>query len=143
MRVILLIMIGFGLHANDGFSKIFLLDNNSSSLVKLEVVRSYKDRVRGLAGVKNIGWDEGMLFEYKEEQMRSIWMKNMLMPLDIVFLSQDKKVILLVQNAQPCQDKECEIYSAKGVRYIIELKSGYIQKYNISKSSQIDIEDKP
>ena len=119
--------------------KNLLIDNNSSSLVQLKVVSSNKDIEKGLMGVKYLNQREGMLFDFKKEQIARIWMSGMNIPIDIIFLSKDYKINKLINKANPCKKIDCSIYSAINTKYVLELKAGMIDKYRINQHTFIEI----
>jgi len=125
-------------------NKILVIENaedNKTKVLHVKCVSHYKDRVKGLSGIKSLEWNEGMLFQFQEEQRRSIWMKDMLISLDIIFLSRDKKVRLFLENIQPCKSDNCEIYTAQDTQYIIEVRAGYIKKNKLTLNSFFQIKD--
>jgi hypothetical protein len=126
-------------YANEHIYKYLVIDNNSSSLVKLKVVSSKKDIEKGLMGVKYLNWNEGMFFNFKEKKLARIWMKGMQIPIDIIFLSKNYKINKLINKANPCNTANCHIYSAKQTKYVLELKAGMIDKYRINENSFIEI----
>ena len=81
---------------------------------------------------------EGLLMVFETDSEGGIWMKDMNIPLDIVWLDKDKAVIYMVTDASPNlpQDK---IFKPKSpARYILELSAGSIQKSGIKIGSKAD-----
>jgi uncharacterized membrane protein (UPF0127 family) len=65
--------------------------------------------------------DRGMLFVFSEKDQHAFWMKNTLIPLDMIRLDE-KYTIVDIQEAQPCKQDPCKIYTPqKGALYVIEL----------------------
>src|SRR3954465_15494311 len=60
-------------------------------------------RDKGLGGIKQIGEEEGMLFLFSEPQMPSFWMKDMLFPIDIVWINGDR-IVDITDNVKPMPD---------------------------------------
>jgi uncharacterized membrane protein (UPF0127 family) len=88
-------------------------------------------RIQGLSGVEKLGPNGGLLMAYDTNGTHSIWMKDMKFPLDIVWLSEDKKVVYTVKNAPP-QVGTLTIYQPKDqARYILELPAGSVDKAGI------------
>jgi len=78
-----------------------------------------------------------MLFVHKDQAVRGVWMKNTLIPLDVLFLSDDGKLISLLPNLQPCTKDPCPISTSAGkARYMLEVNAGFIDKHRI-KTGQI------
>lgn len=73
-----------------------------------------------------------MLFVFKEEKPRSFWMKNTLIPLDIIFCNKNKEVVSIAKNVQPCETEECEsIRQTQKAKYVLELNANIADKINL------------
>jgi len=103
------------------------------------VADTQKARETGLMGMQNINEDEGMLFLYETPGAYAFWMKNMLMPLDVVFVSKDMKIVS-IQHMDPCVMGPCSIYSPPSdILYAVEVKSGFAERNNITVSQIVSI----
>lgn len=90
----------------------------------LEVSRSKADREMGLMHREAMQYNEGMLFEFETAGRHRFWMKNTLIPLDIIWLNENKEVIHFA-TANPCYSDPCDIHGPEGLsRYVIELPAG-------------------
>lgn len=92
-------------------------------------------RTRGLMFIKQLGADDGMLFIYPEPHPVSMWMKNTYVPLDILFVAVDGKVINLVANTEPLSLKTID--SAGAARGVIELPAGTAARLKIAAGAQV------
>ena len=75
-------------------------------------------------GEKSLGEFDGMLFIFDEELVPAFWMKNMQIPLDIVYIGADKKIKHIIPSVPPCAagESECVKYTSPiPVRYVLEL----------------------
>lgn len=89
--------------------------------------------------VEKLPEDEGMLFTYNQEWIYSFWMKNTLIPLDIIWFNKDKKIVD-IQTMQPCETDECPSYTPKWkAQYVLEVNAGLMQKYRIQTGIKADI----
>lgn len=81
----------------------------------------------------------GMLFVFENPGMHSFWMRNTLIPLDILWLDGENKVIDLI-SATPCKEMPCPSYlpSAEATQ-AIELNSGTAAKFGIKKGTVLEI----
>lgn len=94
------------------------------AVFKARVVSTPEDRDKGLSGVKSLGKNEGMLFVFDKDDTYGIWMKDMTISIDIVWLDADKKVIYIVKRADPSSYPYTTYRPTKPARYILELPAG-------------------
>ena len=87
-------------------------------LLGVQVADDEAKRETGLMFRKHLGEDEGMLFVFPDSQRRGFWMRNTFVPLDIVYLDADRRVINV---AQMLPRDERSVYSAAPARYALEL----------------------
>jgi len=74
--------------------------------------------------------------EILREKGEALWMKNTLMPLDIIFIDKDWKVVSIQKGAQPCKADPCPLYPSGGpAKYVLEINAGLSDKLNIAPGS--------
>jgi len=79
----------------------------------------------GLMFREEMADDHGMLFVFPAEGMRSFWMKNCRIPLDIFYFDDEMKLVSVAENARPCKTARCPSYPSKGpAKYVLELNAG-------------------
>ena len=91
-------------------------------------------RTRGLMFVESMADDAGMLFTYPRPATLSIWMKNTLIPLDIIFADGDGDVIN-VTRGKPLSLESMR--SARPARYVLELNAGRIEALGLDEQSRL------
>lgn len=79
----------------------------------------------------------GMLFMMPENGHHSFWMKNCIIPLDIVFIDQDKKINKIHNMCQPCNTNDCDHFEGSG-QYVLELEGGDCEKYGIEEGQEVN-----
>jgi uncharacterized protein len=90
---------------------------------KVEVADTFATRERGLMFRKSLAADRGMLFDFKTVQPSvSFWMKNTLIPLDMVFIGADGRIVSIARNATPLSERP--IASAGPALDVLELRGG-------------------
>lgn len=90
---------------------------------------------RGLMFVRDMPETTGMLFIYEQIDIRSIWMKNTYIPLDIVFARADGSVINIVRDATPQTLNSNR--STEPARYVLELNGGTTRRLAIGTKSRL------
>lgn len=86
---------------------------------KVQVAETEEQRQKGLQGVQELPEDDGMLFIYKEPQEVSMWMKDTLIPLDIIFIDEDYEVIEVHQGT-PNDETNITVGDTK---YVLEVNA--------------------
>lgn len=94
---------------------------------------------RGLMFVRNLPAYTGMLFAYTEPGPRSMWMKNTLIPLDILFIRADGAVSSIARQTEPQSLRS--IASIEPVTYVLELNAGVTETLGIDEQSRVLLPD--
>lgn len=102
--------------------------NGNSNIFAVEIAKSTYERMRGLMYRKSIADDTGMVFVFPEQKV-SMWMKNTYIPLDMIFVNNQGKIIKIAKNTVPLSTEH--ISSNAPVAMVIELKGGATEKFNI------------
>ena len=106
---------------------------------KVQMAVTVKEQERGLMFRKNLKQDEGMLFVFKEEGEHPFWMKNTLIPLDIIWINQNQEVVFISENTQTCSENHCSsVNPGKKARYVLELKGGTSKNIDLRAGDKID-----
>jgi len=120
-----------------GCSKNFVLINENK--IYVEIADTPSERSTGLMYRENLCNDCGMLFIFDNEETHSFWMKNTLIPLDMIFISEDKKIVDTVQ-AEPCKEDPCQIYKPQEKsKYVLEVNKEYSKSRNINIGDSVKI----
>ena len=99
--------------------------------VKVEVVTEPADQAQGLMYRRSLEKNSGMLFIFRQEEPQSFWMKNTLIPLDMIFISRNL-VIVDITTMQPCTTDPCPSYTSRQpAQYVLEVNAGYCRSRNI------------
>lgn len=109
-------------------------------VIKTEIAATPEERSIGLMHRETLPDGYGMVFLWAEKDYRRMWMKNTLIPLDMLFINNDI-VVSVYENAVP---HSLELIGPdKFVDKVMELPAGYIKKHNIQKGWKIDISNIP
>ena len=110
---------------------VTITSSSGDHTVHVERVTTLEDQAKGLMYRESLGANEGMLFVFPDEQIRTFWMKNTLIPLDIIFIDADGN-IMNIAEALPCEEDPCERYvSTASVQYVLEVNKGYSKEKGI------------
>ncbi|HXK31997.1 MAG TPA: DUF192 domain-containing protein, partial [Candidatus Paceibacterota bacterium] len=104
----------------------------------VELAVTPREQARGLMFRESLDLDKGMLFIFKNGEESSFWMKNTLMALDIIWINENKEVIFISKNAQPCTSVPCSIINP-GIktRYVLELNGGITDKIGLEVGDKV------
>ena len=91
----------------------------------VELAKSLKEQSRGLMFRESLDPDKGMLFIYDKDHQHGFWMKNVLIPLDIIWTNENGEVVFIKKNFQPCNSNTCETIGPDSpARHVLEVNGG-------------------
>jgi uncharacterized membrane protein (UPF0127 family) len=102
---------------------------------EVEVVSTPSTRARGLMFRREVGEGSGMLFVFPDEKVQSFWMKNTLIPLDMVFVSKEMKVVGILENVPPLTEDPRYVDSPS--LYVLEFAGGTMKKVGVSAGASL------
>jgi len=99
----------------------------------LELAKTPEERSRGLMFRESLDLDKGMLFVFEKEGAYSFWMKNTLIPLDIIWINKDKEIVFISENTQPCKEEYIcpSVNPEKNAKYVLEVNGGMAEKIGL------------
>lgn len=111
--------------------------------IELEVARTSEEQTIGLMYRRALAPNRGMLFPFNPPQPVRFWMKNTLIPLDIIFI-RDGKVRYVASRVPPCQKDPCPSYgpadAKDAIDSVLELAAGRAEELGLKTDSSIEIE---
>ena len=120
-------------------TNIIIKNNYKDIYFNVEIARKKIDRDKGLMFRKNLSLGKGMLFIFPSESKVSMWMKNTLISLDIIFVSKNYKIVDIINNAK-AMSKEILTSKVKA-KYALEINAGLVKKLNIKIGNNIYFEE--
>ena len=108
---------------------------NGRHAFRVEVARSGEDQAKGLMFRTAMGTDEGMIFPMEPARQASFWMKNTVIPLDLVFIGPDKRIESIAANAVPYS--LAPISSKGGVSAVLELIGGRAAQLGLAPGDKV------
>lgn len=107
--------------------------------IELEVAKTPEQQELGLMYRQSLDKNRGMLFSFSPARQVGFWMKNVVIPLDMVFI-QNGKIKAIANNVPPCSVDPCPVYAPNTlVDTVIELKNGRAKELGLKIDDSIDI----
>lgn len=120
-------------------AKVTLADAfGGRQVVQVEVAATRDARTRGLMWRTELAEGQGMLFIFPQESVQGFWMRNTLIPLDMLYLAQDGKVVGIVERAEPQTLVSRSV--GKPSKYVLEVPGGWCAKKGIATGAKVTIE---
>lgn len=110
-----------------------------SNCFEVEVSDNVMERTQGLMFRNSLDENKGMLFIFPEPGIYGFWMKNTLIPLDIIWINSNLEVVYISKNTQPCQDTCNSIILDKESLYVLEINANLTDKYSIKVGDKVEI----
>ena len=109
--------------------------------VTVELARTDEERARGLMNRRELAPEAGMLFVFSENEPRAFWMKNTLIPLDMLFIDDGGRVVGLIERAEPLTTSPRD----PGVpsRYVLEVNGGWAARHGVRPGDRVLFENVP
>lgn len=109
--------------------------------INAERAKTQKELSDGLMNRASLPQNSGMLFIFPDEKYRNFWMKNVLIPLDVIFVSSNGQINEIV-TLKPClkNAEYCQTYNSKNpTQYVIEVNAGFSQRNKIIENDILEI----
>jgi uncharacterized protein len=101
----------------------------------VEMATTEEEKTTGLMYRKELPEGKGMLFDFTPEQEVSMWMKNTYIPLDMIFIRADGRILRIAENTEPLSTK---IIPSRGLaKGVLEVIAGTAQKYGIAPGDRV------
>lgn len=116
-------------------SLIVIKTQNSEYIFNVEVAETALERSRGLMYREQLKQNEGMLFIYPEKQIIKMWMKNTFIPLDMIFIDENGKIIKIIKMTSP--KDLTPIGPEVKLKSVLEINGGLTSYLNINIGDKI------
>lgn len=118
------------------FLKIFFPNGSS---VAAEIAATENERARGLMFRDRLPAGEGMLFVFEEEGAHAFWMKNTLIPLDMLWLDPGHRIVHIARMVPPCVADPCPSYGpGLPALFVLELAGGQADARGLKVGDRLD-----
>jgi uncharacterized membrane protein (UPF0127 family) len=110
-------------------------------VVSVEVVADDELRARGLMFRDQLRPGTGMLFLFAQDAPLSFWMKNTLIPLDMIFLDSSRRIVGIEHDVPPCKVDNCPSYGPDVLsRYVLEVSAGVAKQHGLKNGDVLRFE---
>ena len=124
-------------------SMVYLESDGGQAEFKVEIASTIEERMQGLMHRTHLPRNRGMLFIYPQPSSSAMWMKNMEIPLDILFFDETATLIHTAKNVPPCtaaDTSQCPVYSSGNpFQYVLEINAGLADELQIENGSQMTL----
>jgi uncharacterized protein len=109
--------------------------------VSVEIANTAELRAQGLMFRDEVKPGAGMIFFFAEDDVYPFWMKNTLVPLDMIWIDANRRAVHVKAHVPPCKVEDCPSYDP-GVpaRYVLELAGGEAAKHGLAAGGQLRFE---
>ena len=105
---------------------------------EVEIADTLEERERGLMNRAKLDLNNGMFFVFEKEGVYNFWMKNVLIPLDMIWIDGNNKVVFINENAEPCKVEPCEVFSSdKKAKYVLEVNGGVSREIELNIGDEV------
>lgn len=110
-------------------------------VVRVEIAANDELRAQGLMYRDQLRPASGMLFFFPEEGEYSFWMKNTRIPLDIIWIDRDRRVVHIKHHVPPCRIDDCPSYSPGAkASYVLEVAAGVAREHGLKQGDLLRFE---
>jgi len=110
----------------------------------VQIADDDQERARGLMFVDSMPENEGMLFIFRTMEPRAFWMRNTRIPLDIVYLDDELRIVAWSLDTPPCRTRNCPNYpSVRPAQYVLEVNAGQMEALGAAIGDVIEVGNIP
>lgn len=122
---------------NDTLSKMVIETSDGPVTYYVETAATKEEMAKGLMNRQTLKADSGMIFALQGQQEIAMWMKDTLIPLDMLFVSVDGVIMGIVENAQPNSTALIYPEKAEPLSAVVELNGGDVAKHQIKVGDKV------
>lgn len=112
-----------------------IVSRSGVHVFQVELAVNDAERAQGLMYRKELPEGRGMLFDFQREQEVAFWMKNTLIPLDMIFIRADGRILRIAENTTPLSEQT--IPSGGPVRGVLEVIGGTARRLGIAPGDRV------
>ncbi len=144
LLLVLSVMAGACSHATQprtrGEPEVVLATRAGEQHVKVEIARSEPERQRGLMFRQKLDGGRGMIFLFEQPDTLKFWMKNTYIPLDMIFIGADKRVVYVEENAEPLTLQN-RGPADEDSQFVLEVPGGWARAHGVERGVPVRFVD--
>mgnify|MGYP001815533790 FL=1 len=119
--------------ANSAASNLPQAITAAGTIISLELALTPEEIGQGLMYRPHLAENSGMLFLFRQERVPSFWMKDTMIPLDLLFLDGHGVILEISENAQPCAVEPCPQYIPTHAAWaVLEVNAGFAARHGLA-----------
>jgi uncharacterized membrane protein (UPF0127 family) len=112
--------------------------------VDLIISTTQEELEGGLSNYSSLPQDTGMLFIFEKPGIQRMWMKEMDFPIDIIWISEKRRITHIEKSTEPCTPPQCLIYEPSGLaKYVLEVNAGFSKNINLFDNDIVELRNIP
>ncbi|MFQ5569292.1 MAG: DUF192 domain-containing protein [Rhodothermales bacterium] len=119
----------------DGALAFLRPDGSAIRAIEVEIAENPTARQTGMMNRRSMTLNQGMLFIFRDEAERNFWMKNTPIPLDIIFVNADMKIIHIAKRTRPLSEER--VPSNGPAQYVVEVRGGFCDRFGLTEDASI------
>ncbi|MBW2701929.1 MAG: DUF192 domain-containing protein [Deltaproteobacteria bacterium] len=119
--------------------QVWLAGRDGPVRILVEVASRVDEQARGLMHRQQMPEDRGMIFIYSTEALHGFWMKNTYIPLDMLFIGSNRRIVGAVENAEPLTTTRRQVNAPS--KYVLEINGGLMKKLGVIEGSEVRFEN--
>ena len=119
--------------------QVWLEGRDGPVRILVEVASRPAEQARGLMHRQQMAEDRGMIFIYPAESIHGFWMKNTYIPLDMIFIGANRRIIGAVENAEPLTTTRRTVNAPS--KFVLEINGGMMRKWGVKEGTSVRFEN--
>ncbi len=107
--------------------------------IKVTVADTLSERKQGLSGVKSLRDLQGKLLIFDESDYHGIWMKDMLFPIDIIWIDENLEIVDIESNVKPDTYPDTIFGPQKPARYVLEMRAFFADSFQLKVGDRVNL----
>ena len=120
--------------------EVILTTRAGEQHVKVEIAREDPERQRGLMFRQKLEAGRGMIFLFERPERLKFWMKNTYIPLDMIFIGADKRVVYVEENAEPLTT-QARGPADEDSQFVLEVPGGWARAHGVERGVAVKFVD--